>query len=228
MSTNVNFLTWNDDQRRMSSIVVLSAAAAVALVGVALWYFLSATPAWVYWALVGALAAVLVFMAALLFVPARAAASSAEAPVTEQPYGAPEATSETGGVTPVPAPVFEPRVLTLRCGDCGTIFDVTDTGERPLYHTCPGCGAEGALRDEPVMASAPEGAEMASPEAPPEAPPATEEAPPPVAEADVPPPPVKKMKLRCGGCKEVFSIEDTGERPLRRACPHCGRMGQIN
>ena len=225
MSTNVNFLTWNDEQRRTSSVVVLGAAVAVALLGVALWYFLAATPAWVYWLLVGTLAAVLIFMAALLFVPARAAAPAAEAPVTEQRYGGPVATSETGGVTPVPAPAFEPRVLTLRCGDCGTIFDLTDTGERPLYHTCPGCGAEGALRDEPIAAEAPASALMASPEA---APPVAEQAPPQMAEADVVVPPVRKMKLRCGGCKEVFSIEDSGERPLKRACPHCGRMGQIN
>ena len=39
--------------------------------------------------------------------------------------------------------------------------------------------------------------------------------------------PVKRLKLRCGGCKEVFSIEDTGERPLRRPCPYCARMGEV-
>ena len=39
--------------------------------------------------------------------------------------------------------------------------------------------------------------------------------------------PVRKLKLRCGNCKQVFSIEDTGERPLRRPCPYCARMGEI-
>lgn len=219
MTTNVNFLTWNDDERRTSSIVVLGTAIAAVLVGVALWWFLATTPAWVYWALVGVLALVLIFMAALLFVPARTAAPAMETP---QEQATTDGATQAGA--PAPAPAFEPRVLTLRCGDCGTIFDVTDTGERPLYHTCPGCGAEGALRDEPAAAAAPPAPEMAPEESPVEVTPPR----PAMVEADVPPVPVKKMKLRCGGCKEVFTIEDSGERPLKRACPHCGRMGQIN
>lgn len=226
MSVNANILTWNDDQRRLSSYVVLGAAAAMALVAVAMWWFLEATPAWVYWALVVLLALVLAFMAALLFAPVRAAAPAAQ-PAAEPAYAAPAAAAPAAEAYAPAAPAFEPRVLTLRCGDCGTIFEVTDTGERPLYHTCPGCGAEGALRDEPAV-SAPAGAEAAAAE--PMYAPEPAYAPTPAVEAEPAAPvapPVKKMKLRCGGCKEVFSIEDTGERPLRRPCPYCARVGEV-
>ncbi|HET6403340.1 MAG TPA: hypothetical protein VFH78_01730, partial [Candidatus Thermoplasmatota archaeon] len=137
MNLNANVLTWNNEQRRLSSYVVLGAAVAVALAGVALWWFLATTPAWVYWALVALLALVLAFMAVLLFVPARAAAPAMETPVHDAPAPdtLPDAPAEAGGDAPAPAPAFEPRVLTLRCGDCGTIFELTDSGERPLYHT---------------------------------------------------------------------------------------------
>lgn len=35
--------------------------------------------------------------------------------------------------------------LTLRCGACATVFEVADTGERPLVCPCPTCGVEGVL-----------------------------------------------------------------------------------
>ena len=222
MSTNV--MAWNEDQRRTGSFVVLGVAVVAVLGGVAAWWFAgAATPGWVYWTLVGLLALVLVFMAVLLFAPARAAAPVAEsaAPHAAHQHAAPVEAA-------APAAAYEPRILTLRCGDCGTIFELTDTGERPLYHTCPGCGAEGALRDPVEAAPAAEAAPSAyappypdAVQAEPAPSPAVEAAPAPAAPA------VKKIKLRCGGCKEVFSIEDTGERPLKRACPHCGRVGKI-
>ena len=42
---------------------------------------------------------------------------------------------------------------------------------------------------------------------------------------DLPEP--KKLKLRCGSCKSVFQVQDTGERPLRHRCPSCGKLGEI-
>lgn len=214
----MNMMAWEPEQRRVGSFVSLGLAVALVLGGLAVWWFVAAPAAWIYWALVGALALVLVFMLVLLFAQPRARAAAAEA--TPAP-----ATEAAPVVAPLQAPAaFEPRVLTLRCGDCGTIFDVNDTGERPLYHTCPGCAAEGALRD-PVEAAP---AAPAEPEAVP--PPSMAYAPPAEPTSASPAAPaaaVKKLKLRCGGCKEVFSIEDTGERPLKRACPHCGRIGKI-
>lgn len=211
----VNVAAWSPEQRRMSSFVVLGLAVAFAAGGLAVWWFAAATPQWVYWALVALLVLVLAFMAALLFLNPRDKAMPAPETAPEAP---PAEAMGAQMADPSPAPVPEVRILTLRCGDCGTIFELTDSGERPLYHTCPGCGAEGALRDEPaVEAAAPE---MPSAYMPPQ-PDAVD------LKAPVAPAPVKKLKLRCGGCKEVFSIEDTGERPLKRACPHCGRIGKI-
>lgn len=49
-------------------------------------------------------------------------------------------------------PVLEETLLSVKCGRCGTVFDVTETGARPLRHTCPGCGAAGVLEAEPPSA----------------------------------------------------------------------------
>ncbi len=37
----------------------------------------------------------------------------------------------------------------------------------------------------------------------------------------------KEILLRCSACRETFTLLDTGERPLRHACPHCGRSGVL-
>lgn len=207
MSVNPNVMTWETEQRRVGTYAALGVAAVLAIVGVALWWFVPAAGAWVYWTFVGLLVLVLAFQAALLFLNPRAAAEAEAAPQ-----------AEAEAIAPLEAPAA-PQTLTLRCGDCATVFDVTDTGARPLLHTCPGCGAEGALH-------APEAAEP-SPYAPPAdaLPPSAYAAPAVEAPAPVA---VKKLKLRCGGCKEVFVIEDSGERPLKRPCPHCGRTGVIH
>lgn len=39
--------------------------------------------------------------------------------------------------------------------------------------------------------------------------------------------PVDELLLRCPGCSETFTVSDSGERPLRHECPHCGRAGVI-
>lgn len=201
--------SWEPAQRRLGSAIVLGLAVVVLLAGIALWWFAGVSDV-VYWTLVGLMVLVLALAVLIHVLQPRAAATQA-APEAHAWHAVPVESEP-----PAPAPAT-PMVLTLRCGDCGTVFEVTDTGERPLYHTCPGCGAEGALRD------AVEATPAAEPEyAPP--PPAPEE---PVA-APVAPAPAKKIKLRCPGCKEVFSADDDGQRPLRTACPHCGRKGVIH
>lgn len=37
----------------------------------------------------------------------------------------------------------------------------------------------------------------------------------------------EELLLRCPSCKQTFSLLDTGERPLRHSCPHCGRAGVL-
>jgi len=38
------------------------------------------------------------------------------------------------------------RKMKIRCAACGTIFEVEDTGERPLPLTCPECKKSGAIK----------------------------------------------------------------------------------
>ena len=199
---------WQADQRRVGSLLALGVAALALVAALVAWYAFGVASDVLYWSLLGVVAVVLLFEVVLHALPPRAhAAHPSAGPALD---GGRVPTYAQGGAPDAPRPAA--RTLTLRCGDCGTVFDLSDTGERPLYHACPGCGAEGVMRD-PAPAPAPE----AAPEA--YAPPAERAA---AASA-----PVKRMKLRCGGCKEVFSIEDTGERPLRRPCPYCARVGEV-
>ena len=40
-------------------------------------------------------------------------------------------------------------------------------------------------------------------------------------------PPGEELLLRCTACSEVFTVIDTGVRPLRHACPRCGKIGVL-
>lgn len=40
-------------------------------------------------------------------------------------------------------------------------------------------------------------------------------------------PPGEELLLRCTACSEVFTVIDTGARPLRHACPRCGKVGVL-
>lgn len=212
-----NVRTWGGAQRRVGSILAITASIVILLAGV-IAYVIAGDIPWLYWTLAGILALILVFVIVLLFVNAEAddeqnealTASRAAAPAGEYPEEAPELDSRP--------PPSGPK-LTLRCGDCGTVFDIPDDGTRPLYHSCPGCGAEGVLRENTPAPPTPTPA--------PAAPIDTGNLPAAPAAAPSPLNAPRRLKLRCGGCKEVFVIEDTGERPLRRPCPHCSRMGEI-
>lgn len=37
----------------------------------------------------------------------------------------------------------------------------------------------------------------------------------------------EELLLRCTGCGDVFTVIDTGARPLRTPCPHCGKIGVL-
>lgn len=221
---------WDKDQRRIGSLVVLAVAGTLLLAGVIAYLLMGADGSWLYWTLVVLLVLLLVAQAAVFALGGLATSASA----TPAPHHEGEPQPHLGPAGPAAAPAAQrpqARALTLRCGDCGTEFEITDVGERPLHHVCPGCGLEGVLRDD--SAPAPAAAEAAAAPAPAPAwaapPPTTssEPAEAPAAAAAPAAPALKKLKLRCGGCREVFSIEDNGERPLRRPCPHCGRVGEV-
>lgn len=37
-----------------------------------------------------------------------------------------------------------------------------------------------------------------------------------------------EIDLQCPACEDMFTVEDTGERPLATQCPHCGAQGHVN
>lgn len=208
--------SWEPQQRRVGGFVAMGVAVALTAVGVIAWAVAGDIP-WLSWTLVGLLGLDLVFIIALLVLGAKA-----EPLVDDGPHAGPAAPASMMAEPEPPASAPQVKMITLRCGDCGTVFDIEDTGARPLYHSCPGCGAEGVLKDAAATAApAPSPAPV-----PPPAPTQTALERPPVVSPSTTPAP-RRLKLRCGGCKEVFVIEDSGERPLRRPCPYCGRMGEI-
>lgn len=142
-------------------------------------------------------------------------AGAAAAPEDEaaSEWAPPPADPEPSGAAAAPA--SGANILTLRCGECQTEFDVEDSGVRPLYHVCPGCGAEGVLRAERTPL------QNVDPARPVERLQKKDDWVPP----DLPDP--KDIKLRCGACKHVFQVVDNGERPLRHRCPNCGKLGEI-
>lgn len=150
-----------------------------------------------------------------------------------------------------PASTVAPRVplVTLRCAECNTVFDLEDPGFRPLYHVCPGCGTHGVLEaaappppaaldySRPPM-EPPRPAEPApmpltkdmppppaafepEPAPPPEAPPASA---PPVA---APPAKPRRIKHTCKQCGNVRILTDDGTRPFVTTCEKCGRSAKL-
>ncbi len=193
----------------MTSLVVVATAAFLVLIGLGL--FLLAQGSWLDGALwiLAAFIVVLIIFEVLVIVLAESSPRSNAARA-----GATSAGAAGAGASASHASSYEaPKALTLRCGDCATIFDVQDYGQRPLYHSCPGCGAEGVLKDESGHAqTAPAGGAPAG-ASPGASRPATAGR--------------KRLKLRCGGCEHIFVLEDPGTRPLRHACPNCGRKGEL-
>lgn len=237
---------WTPNLRHFGSIVVMAAAALLLAVGLLVHFLAPAASAIVLYVLLAVLVLLLAFQAAIvaLGMKAETAAPAASRPASgpSGPAAAPQpAATRTGFERPGDGDegddgADEGTVLTLKCGRCATEFDVTDTGERPLYHNCPGCGAEGVLRGEPAAAPKPQAEQKPAPEPErrPEPEPESsasagfgrpESAAP--GEAAKDPSPRKRLKLRCGGCKGIFQVEDAGKRPLRHRCPHCSRIGEI-
>ncbi|MBI2077590.1 MAG: hypothetical protein HYT80_04350 [Euryarchaeota archaeon] len=116
--------------------------------------------------------------------------------------------ASTGG-GPAPAPPTGTSVVRIDCTNCHQLYEIDDTGERPLFHTCPHCGFVAEMGGEPTAASAP------APSAPvPSATATTDEKGP--------------MVIRCGNCQTNFEVPFTTERPLVTVCTNCGRRGILN
>ncbi len=156
---------WEPFHRRMGSLVVIGLASLLVLVGIVV-YLLAPGASWVLTLLIILMIVVVAFEA--LVVGTGIVAEREE--VQEHPAAAERATH----VAPAPEPEPEPeepeddgiQVLTLKCSECGTIFDLEDDGTRPLTHMCPGCGAEGVLEEEDLASEPEEPAPEPEPEEP--------------------------------------------------------------
>lgn len=166
---------WTPTERRGNSLVVLGLAALLVIVGVV-------TAVQDYSGAGAVLLVVIVLLVLALVFEGLIFAT-----------GAPAAAAQAASA--VPAGPAAAKSVKLRCGACKEVFTVQDTGERPLYHSCPHCGSQGVLRAKPA---GPGGALA---------------------------PTVKRVTLKCNACAEVFKVEDTGVRPLTHSCPGCGRPG---
>ncbi len=89
----------------------------------------------------------------------------------------------------------------VQCQRCKAVFDIHDTGHRPITHICPNCQGLGIYDGTaPPVGVAPK------------------------------PEPAKKiiaLGLACETCDFHFDVTDTGARPLRVKCPKCNAKGQV-
>ncbi len=89
----------------------------------------------------------------------------------------------------------------VQCQRCKAVFDIHDTGHRPITHVCPNCKGLGVYDGTaPPVGLPPK------------------------------PEPAKKiiaLGLACETCDFHFDVTDTGARPLRVKCPKCNAKGQV-
>lgn len=105
-------------------------------------------------------------------------------------------------------PEEEPEI-DVTCANCARSYVVTDTGDRPLYHSCPYCGHSDAYDETPEVV---------------EAEPEEELVPGTIRET---PEGERELILRCSDCRHVFPTAYTDDRPLYAYCPNCGKKGVL-
>ncbi len=105
------------------------------------------------------------------------------------------------GVPEAPPGMARASLRQVQCQHCKAVFQIRDTGHRPLSHECPSCHRLGIYTGD----HAPVGE-------PPEPTPART---------------VTQLDLTCRRCRHRFDVTDTGARPLKVKCPACGSRGDI-
>lgn len=142
---------WDDETRRLASLIVLGLAG-VFLVGALVYFGVdAASSGWFLWVAIVVLALLLLTEAAIIATgiareeggPAWLAGPHAAATTTQEPAQPGPATEPPSQPAPEPEPETEHVHVDLKCPQCGELFSVHDTGERPLHTQCPHCGAEG-------------------------------------------------------------------------------------
>lgn len=169
-----NMHEWSPGVRRSASLVAAAVTSFLVVLGIAAQFLAPGASWFLTLLLVGVVIAFAFELAVFLTAEPRPEPVREPAPAGAAAAGAGaaaggaatkgETTWEEPDEEPAPPAEDEPLdILTLKCSDCGEVFDVEDHGDRPLTHTCPGCGADGEipaselpdpadLRDEPEEA----------------------------------------------------------------------------
>lgn len=127
---------------------------------------------------------------------------------------------------PVSKPLAENQ-LQVTCGNCSRVYAVADTGERPLYHTCPHCGYTDQTGGNPEANTPPDAEPIPEPSPAPAAAAAPEAWQPQVVEREEGGEMKKFLVLKCGNCYTNFEVPYSTERPLYTQCSNCGRKGVL-
>lgn len=143
---------WTPDLRREASLVIGGLAAVFLLAGL-IWYALAPGSAGTFlWVAIVLLVLLLLAEAAVLVTgiareenvgPHWLSEPEAHRQTREPQAATPGAQARAG--TPADEEVPAPPEIDLQCPECGEMFAVEDTGERPLATECPGCGRSGKL-----------------------------------------------------------------------------------
>lgn len=118
--------------------------------------------------------------------------------------------------------------LQVNCANCSRVYAVADSGERPLYHTCPHCGYTDQTGGNPEMTTPPNAEPI--PEPTPGAAVAAEADQswqPQVVEREEGGERKKYLVLKCGNCFTNFEVNYSTDRPLYTTCSNCGRKGVL-
>ena len=113
----------------------------------------------------------------------------------------------------------------LACANCGHVYHVPDTGERPLMTICPECQTENSFEGgDQAPEPAEEGYEVEDEE------PGEVTAEYEMVSEDIPPEATEPEELlvRCSKCEEVFGVPYTVDRPIYAVCPNCHAKGVLN
>lgn len=237
-SVNPDIRLWEPELRRKASLGVLLGAAVIVIAGILIYGLLPEQAGWFLILAIVLVALLLAFEAAVLVTGIAREEGKGPAWLTAADI-APLPKQRGAGGRAIDEELYER--IDLKCPECGNIFSAPDTGERPLHTTCPHCGAEGhvdglpdpTLKDEAEPEQAHEHTQGHGHGASMYAPPASSglgdlDAEALGEEADAEPDEeIVVISLKCPACATKFSVDDTGERPLRAACPGCGRSGRL-
>lgn len=123
----------------------------------------------------------------------------------------------------------QPAELQVTCANCSRAYAVADSGERPLYHTCPHCGYTDQTGGNPEANTPPDAEPIPEPTPAPDvvSTSSSEAGQPEVIEREEGGRRKRFLVLKCGSCFTNFEVPYSTGRPLYTTCSNCGRKGVL-